>query len=480
MRRTSLPFFVLLLTASLATAQTITTTRNTVLAWTATWGGYDITSGDVDGDGDADLVVGMDHDPNRLLLNDGRGSFLDATAGRLITPIVAQPSGFANATYAVDLVDIDGDGDLDLLTVNDHNLHNRVYLNDGLGTFTDVTSTALAPLSEWSVDQVVADFDGDGDADWLVINSGPWRLYSNNGTGTFSDVSATALVGVAGLTWGQGSFAADLDGDSDLDVVIGGSPAILQNQGGVLTRVTGAFAGVAFGSVFGGDIDGDGLVDLFVQDGRRLFRNTGGLTYVDVTATRMPAGWSDTMAACADFDLDGDVDVVSRNLVLHNDGTGIFTVAGTMTLSQFYLGGLPCVVDIDGDGDLDVVDADSLMLHSPYVNLHTQVLTPTAPTLGQPYTIEFRAPVRPSPVLFGPAVANAGTRLPLPPYGTLRIDLTQGTFLWPLLTTTGLGTITWTIPNQLALLGTELHYQSVVFDPLRAPFLTNTLRDVIQ
>ncbi len=91
-----------------------------------------------------------------------------------------------------------------------------------------------------------------------------------------------------------------------------------------------------------------------------------------------------------------------------------------------------------------------------------------------------RAPVRSAPVVFGPAVANAATLLPLPPFGTVRIDLLQGTFLWPLVDTTGQSTITWTIPNQPALLGTELHYQAIVFDPLRAPFLTNTIRDVIQ
>lgn len=484
----AVPFAVCFVLAAAATpAQEFRMTRNaTIPSWpVGSDGTYDLALGDVDGDLDLDLVVARDHDPNLLLQNDGRGSFVDATAGRLVTPTTPQPpQGFANATYEVDLVDIDGDLDLDLLMVNDHYLRNRVYTNDGLGWFTDVTTTALPPHAEWSIDQVVADFDNDGDADWLVVNSTSMRLYRNDGTGTFTDISATHLAPFSGSTYSSHAFAVDLDADGDLDVVLPGASHVLVNQGGVLSPWSGTLPGSTTGSlVFAADVDADGLPDLFVDNGRRLLRNAGGMVFVDVTAGRLPAGWTGRLYACADTDLDADLDAIGNGVVLHNDGAGTFTLAGSATptaTSSGAYGCLPKLADLDDDGDPDLVFPDPNQQLVPWMNFLCQVQTPVPPTLGQTYPLEFHAPVRSTPVVFGPAGANAGAFLPLPPYGNLRLDLTQGAFMWALPTTTGLHTHVWSIPNLPLLLGIELHYQAVVFDPLRAPFLTNAVRDVIQ
>ncbi|MBL9079883.1 MAG: VCBS repeat-containing protein [Planctomycetes bacterium] len=435
--------------------------------------GYDVCTGDVDGDGDVDLVIGNDHDPNQLFLNDGRGGFVDATAGRLVTPSTPSPQGWSNSTYEVDLADIDGDGDLDLLVTNDHDVVDWVYTNNGQGFFTDVTATAAPAHVDYGVDQVVADFDGDGDVDWMVCNLGYVRLLLNNGAGVFADAPAGSVP--TGMSGDNRSSAVDLDQDGDLDVLLSGggwygaTPRILVNQGGAMFTALPAAPPLS-GLVFAADVDGDGRPDLITQ-GTKLLRNLGGLTFSP--AVNLPG----SVVTSADFDRDGDVDLLGANALLVNDGTGAFTpIAHSLTLHQ----DTACVADLDGDGDADAVSV-SWSGGRSLTNFFHQVHTPVAPTLGSPYSIQYFAPVRPSPVFWGPGVANQGGLQPLPGFqGMLRLDPVGAVPLWTLVSTTGLETITWTIPNLAALIGTELHYQAVVVDPLLPACLSNAVRDVIQ
>ncbi|MBL8751451.1 MAG: VCBS repeat-containing protein [Planctomycetes bacterium] len=440
---------------------------------------YDLCTGDVDGDGDVDLVIGNDHDANQLFLNDGRGGFVDATAGRLVTPATPAPgSGYANATYEVDLADADGDGDLDLFVVNDHDVVDRLYLNDGLGFFTDVTASATPTYPDYGVDQVVADFDGDGDVDWLICNYFSLRLLLNNGAGVFTDAPAGS---VPGNVFGDNrSFAADLDQDGDLDVVLGrggfyasGNPLILVNQGNAVFALAPA-ATIPFpGLVHAADVDGDGKLDLLANNGSQLLRNLGGLVFAPAVA--LPS----STVASLDYDLDGDVDLIGNGKLLVNDGTGTFTQVTTGVTPN---GDGACVADLDGDGDPDVVDTGAGNTSARF-NFFNQVHTPTAPVHGQPWSIQLASPVRTTPVLWAPGVANGAAPAPfaLPGLdGRLHLDPVSAIPLWPIFSTTGLDTITWTIPNLPALIGTELHYQAAVLDPLRPAFLTNATRDVIQ
>jgi FG-GAP-like repeat len=87
-----------------------------------------VSMGDLDGDGDLDLVLAKGrHNPllDRVLLNDGKGNFVASNLG---------PT--ADRTYTAALADVDGDGDLDVLTSNDRPDKKLVYLNDGTGQFT--------------------------------------------------------------------------------------------------------------------------------------------------------------------------------------------------------------------------------------------------------------------------------------------------------------------------------------------------------
>src|SRR5688500_1054475 len=110
-----------------------------------------VSMGDLDGDGDLDLVLAKGrHDPlrDRVLLNDGKGGFVASDLG----PI-------ADRTYTAAIADVDDDGDLDVVTSNDSPDRKLVYLNDGKGQFT-VSGTWGEP--KWSTrNAALADLNGD-------------------------------------------------------------------------------------------------------------------------------------------------------------------------------------------------------------------------------------------------------------------------------------------------------------------------------
>ena len=92
---------------------------------------FDNVLGDVDGDGDLDVVFARSGAANQVYLNDGSGTFTDS----------GQTLGGTAQTFSVSLGDLDGDGDLDLFEANRAGEANRVYLNDGAGNFTDTGQT---------------------------------------------------------------------------------------------------------------------------------------------------------------------------------------------------------------------------------------------------------------------------------------------------------------------------------------------------
>lgn len=148
----------------------------------------DMEVGDLTGNGFPDIVVANENDDNRILFNNGSGIYLDQTGSRL--PLISA----IEETREVELADIDGDGDLDIYFSNVRifesgaDPQDRLLINNGQGVFSDVTSSQLPQKTTNTLDTDFMDIDGDGDLDILTGNfNGGVQVFLNNGAGTFTD-----------------------------------------------------------------------------------------------------------------------------------------------------------------------------------------------------------------------------------------------------------------------------------------------------
>ncbi len=330
--------------------------------------GMAASAADYDRDGDLDLYV-CNYGRSLLYRNNGDGTFADVTekAG------VSSP-GWA---LAAPWLDYNRDGLLDLFVVHyldyDKGAFQRtgayykadnfpgplsypgqpdhLYRNNGDGTFTEVTREAgLWEPTGRGMGGVACDLDGDGDVDIYVTNDAmPNNFWVNDGTGRFKDLAAE--TGTAFGEGGQGvssmgPFVADVDRNGLLDLLIpdmGYSSLLFQTKRGLFMDVT-AQSGVALlcGQYTGwggllNDYDNDGYVDLFIANGDPhhlyieesvLARWDGRSRFVDMA--RQSGDFFDHKhvgrgAAFADFDNDGDIDILMHVLddtprLLRNDG----------------------------------------------------------------------------------------------------------------------------------------------------------------
>ena len=222
---------------------------------------------DFDNDGDLDLIYcgiaafGQISEPTRLYLNNGSAVFTEVTTSNLPSP--------QTPSEAIAHGDIDGDGDIDLVLARIGS--NLVYLNDGTATFVDASATALPFTANASNSVKLVDVDGDGDLDLFVGNDGQDLLLQNDGTGHFVDVTASHLP--AGLEWTRDAQFVDIDSDGDLDALLS-TWAQVTAQGQFVLENDGAghFVDVTTQSLFPTsnptvsmvlvDLDSDGDADL--------------------------------------------------------------------------------------------------------------------------------------------------------------------------------------------------------------------------
>ena len=338
--------------------------------------GMAAAAGDIDNDGDADLYV-ANFGEDTLYRNNGDSTFTDIT----------KAAGIDNTLWGIAVVylDFDVDGDLDIFVVNYlvYELsmpvttfkgivgygHPRsyegtpdvLYRNNGDGTFTNIAETAgvTNPTEGRGMAAVACDYDNDGFPDIYVTNDTNRNfLYHNNGDGTFTDESLFIGVGYDESGVAEGSMGVDCgdyNGDGWLDLIVANSEKVTlyKNEQGLLFIDVTADSGlqqptlpfVGFSPLFL-DYDNDGHLDLFCANGHpqdvieilmdhetyaqrdQMFQNKGDGTYMDVSETA-GAYFTEALvgraAATADYDNDGDTDIVIMNsnqraVLLRNDG----------------------------------------------------------------------------------------------------------------------------------------------------------------
>ncbi|HEY3252804.1 MAG TPA: VCBS repeat-containing protein, partial [Polyangiaceae bacterium] len=240
--------------------------------------------GDLDGDGDFDLVVGDWGDSPRqspgntlVYLNDGKGVF---TAQPLeVVPPPLDPT-VGKTPIDMDLVDVDGDFDLDIL-VNHRNGQSRIFLNDGTAHFTDGTDGNYpAKNGPYTYNVEACDFDEDGDLDLLLDNAGGHiaglgnisQLLVNDGKGKFTDNTANLITNEP-YADDNALKCADVNGDGHYDLLVASLEVpekLLLNDGtGHFKFSPGAFPNI-IDPTLGidiGDLDGDKKLDVVTGQG---------------------------------------------------------------------------------------------------------------------------------------------------------------------------------------------------------------------
>ncbi|MBK8979596.1 MAG: VCBS repeat-containing protein [Planctomycetes bacterium] len=324
-------------------------------------GGGVVETGDLDGDGDHDLVIGGDRGDDAVWINDGSGSF---------TELAGAFAGGTGSTTALLLADLDGDGDLDIWS--GRNGSDQVWINDGSARFT---AGASMPASRTTA-LGVGDVDRDGDLDVLQGNGAGQldRIWLNDGAGVF-----TAGATLGGRDNTHTVLLVDVDGDAILDAVQGrsGPNALFFGDGAGNFADSGQTIGTgSTRSIAAGDLDCDGDVDLIVagRDPSRAWLNDGHGVFAPTD--RLVNAATDRVIL-ADIDEDGDLDVFAGNGNRQPDEIWFLDPAGNLTDSGQRLGDRATLgvaaADLDGDGDVDFVAAVDGA--APYVWLNSMAGT---------------------------------------------------------------------------------------------------------
>jgi len=290
------------------------------------------------------------------------------------------------------------------------NTPDRLYKNNGNGTFTEVSGKAGIVDTNWSMAAGAIDYDNDGDEDLFLLNYGPNVFYRNNGNGTFTDITnQTGLRGPEKLNgfvkWSIGVSFWDHNNDGRLDALVGNflafdpeyftpaapdimpHPSEYKGQATMLyeQRADGKFVDVTQKNslfypdskcmgltVF--DYDEDSDLDIFQANDHQLnfmFRNDNGVyrevgVEIGVAANSNGKGSGSMHGTIGDVDGDGLIDILVVDLeygaLYRNKGNGFFEDITEISGIQGPLAGKgawsAAFVDFDNDGDLDIVSAN--------------------------------------------------------------------------------------------------------------------------
>ena len=376
---------------------------------------------DYDNDGYLDIYLVNSAAPSALFRNKGDGTFTDATEAAKVDNQDSYGHGVACGDY-------NNDGYVDIYVTNFG--PNRLYHNNGDGTFTDVTAQADVGDPRWSSSATFFDYDSDGFLDLYVVNyinykldasapicfedvafsvtekargychpkhfeGAPDRLYRNNGDGTFTDATEAANIRDPGgmfLGKGLGVVAADFDTDGNPDLYVANDDTpnyLFYNKGdgtfaeiAILTGCAYSADGIAQAGmgVDAGDYNNDGFLDLFVTnfsyETNTLYRNNGDGTFTDVSYKAQLGEESYLLLGFGtgffDADNDGHLDIFvanghifpnvehttdvlsykQPNQLFRNQSDGTFI---EMRLEEHAVSRGTLFGDYDNDGDTDIL-----------------------------------------------------------------------------------------------------------------------------
>ena len=379
--------------------------------------------GDIDDDGDLDIyLLGTLGQKNRLFRNDvseGEKRFVDITESARV--------GDIGLSRLANFADLDNDGDLDLIVLNDDDGTNlfsesKIFRNDG-ATFVDVTAdSGFRPTGLPRCGMAIADIDHDGLLDIYATNwgvalkesGGKSVMYKNLGGLQFEDITEQSGLSLAQSAQSFSAIFSDFDGNGDADLFVAidvGRNAAYFNDNGTFTEAAAATGLDHEGNDMGiaaGDIDNDGDLDLFtsnIADPTNLFGfdlhnallvNESSGSNVRFQNESLKRGVGDSFWAWGteftDVDNDGDLDlivvggndeVVSRydlhsplldapSILFLNDGTGVYSRSTGTALDSPRDSRALIAFDYDRDGDEDLLVTN--------VNQPVQLLENQAPT----------------------------------------------------------------------------------------------------
>jgi ELWxxDGT repeat protein len=342
-------------------------TLASTIAINRTKGAGPIATADLDGDGDLDLVVGG---PERgfnlflprvyLLTNDGSGHFIKTDS-----------VSTAGIPSSIQLADLDADGDVDILTANlrqNFQTSYSVRFNDGTGHFAGYDLDNDVNKEEYIREIITVDIDGDGDLDVVGKHSRAFFTRKNDGTGYFG---SPQVVGVQSELYDFN--ASDLDGDGDQDLAFMAEDRIIiywnDHTGGYFFGKDVQMARPYHRqseSFLTADLDRDGDLDMVVN--KEVFFNDGTGDFYMGEPLNLPGEVPVTYYSlqAADIDGDGDLDLGAMGFdnnytqgewtTLLNNGQGKFTSHQKLGLGEVHASLIDG--DFNGDGKIDFVAED--------------------------------------------------------------------------------------------------------------------------
>ncbi|HEY7493797.1 MAG TPA: CRTAC1 family protein, partial [Candidatus Tectomicrobia bacterium] len=306
---------------------------------------FALAVGDYDNNGLPDLFItslGFFDGQSMLMRNNGDGTFTNVTE--------AAGLSMWGPAFAATWVDYDGDGWLDLFVVNNlgglfnRKTPNRLFHNNGDGTFTDVTAAAGLQTVWPSLGAAWGDFWNNGRPDVFISNLGHSQLFRNNGDGTFTDVSHTA--GIDAPVIGSVCLCCDIDNDGWLDIV---QFVYARPQDAIYTLRTGH--GPSGGTP------------------TRVWRNNRNGTFTDIAPQLGITGcWGTMSGTVGDVNNNGHLDLLLGNgdpsidrleaaVLLENDGQHFHNVTFAAGLPFTGKGHGVNMADLAGDGRLHLIVA---------------------------------------------------------------------------------------------------------------------------